>query len=296
LLVIRADAARGKLPLSASVRSKTVTEGWAEFIETCRDKKSFKDYLRWQRFWERQIGSVQITKLTPGRIQTVLVKKFQHLTPATRNRALSHISGFLTWAQGEGYLQTDPLARIKKLPENNERERYLEPQEEARLLMALDPRVVDLVKLALLTGCRRGELLALKWPDIDLRKRELRVREAKSGTGRTIPLIDEACALLRGMPSRFHGSYVFRGKDREGSRPISTERAAKMFRQGVSESGIEDFHFHDLRHTFASRLVQRGVPLYTVAKILGHSDTRVTRRYAHLTETETRAAMETLAK
>ena len=69
-----------------------------------------------------------------------------------------------------------------------------------------------------------------------------------------------------------------------------------MFREAIAASSREDFHFHDLRHTFASRLVQRGVPRYTVAKILGHSDTRVTRRYAHISETATRAALETLAK
>lgn len=301
LLVLRADAARGKLPTAKHIR---LGEAWKLYLETTTDKKSAANYRQMGKVWRDRLGDPQLTKITRGRVETILVQlRKSGRSIATRNRHLAHLSGFLRWAKAERWVDENVASDIKYLPENNKRERYLEPEEEVRLIKYLDPRIADLVPLALLTGCRRGELLALKWPDIDLKKRTLRVRESKSGTGRTIPLADDTCAVVRGLKSRWAGGFVFPGyvshwgRDlRAGKTRMGNKTVDAAWRLSCAEAGIEGLKFHDLRHTFASRLVQSGVPLYTVSKLLGHADIKTTQRYAHLSDTEMRAAVEGLAK
>ena len=301
LAIRRADAARGKLPVLKQIR---LSEAWDLFLETRSDRKTIADYRRMGPWWAKALRDPFIARITRGQVEKVLVEmRRDGLAIATRNRHRAHLSGFLNWAKAEKWVTENVVSDIKILAENNKRERYLEADEEVRLIKYLDPRIADLVRLALLTGCRRGELLALRWPDLDLKKRTLRVRESKSGTGRTIPLSEEACSVVRGLDSRWAGGFVFPGyvslwgRDlRQGRTRMGNKTVDAAWRLSCAEAGIEGLRFHDLRHTFASRLVQSGVPLYTVAKLLGHTDIKTTQRYAHLSDTEMRAAVEGLAK
>ncbi len=137
-----------------------------------------------------------------------------------------------------------------------------------------------IVLLALNTGLRRGEVFNLKWEDINLRSKTLTVlgATAKSGETRHIPLNDEAVETLKNWKAQSKKQErVFYGKN--GARLDSIRRSwAKL----VTDAKIKDFRFHDLRHSFASKLVMKGVPLNTVRELLGHADLNTTLRYAHL--------------
>ena len=134
--------------------------------------------------------------------------------------------------------------------------------------------LTPLVVLALNTGMRRGELLKLRWNDVNLPDRQLtvRARTGKSGRKRHLPLNKEAVRVLDELNH----------SKKSAERVFSVHDPSKAWNNMIESTGIEDFHFHDLRHTFASWLVMRGIDLNTVRELLGHSDLKMTLRYAHL--------------
>jgi integrase len=245
---------------------------------------------------------------------------------ATVNRDLSALRGALSRAVEWGFLSTHPMAGVKAAKEDRiGRLRYLSVEEEARLIAALDARdatrqgqrvsantwrqargyelyaphgtytdaLSPLVRLALHTGLRFGELTALRWTDVDLVAALLTVRgeEAKSEKTRYIPLNTAAVAVLktwRGCTAS--GALVFPGCDDE-TEIVDIKRAWTPLLQAAQ---ITKFRFHDLRHTFASKLVQAGVDLNTVRELLGHSDIKMTLRYAHLAPEHKAAAVAKL--
>lgn len=235
--------------------------------------------------------------------------------PATVNRAVTRLKGLLSRAVEWGVLEASPLARLKPLRvDQSGRVRYLSPDEEKRLAAALDAReeriraerdsgnawrkergrsllpdlrcwvfadhLKPMVVISIKTGIRRGELFNLTWADVDLEQKQLTVEGgcAKSGQTRHIPLNGEALAALEGWRAQSTGDdWVFSGKD--GRR---MDNVNKAWHGVLEDAGIEAFRWHDLRHTFASKLVMAGVPLNTVRDLLGHSDIKMTLRYAHL--------------
>ncbi|WP_246283187.1 tyrosine-type recombinase/integrase [Marinifaba aquimaris] len=137
-----------------------------------------------------------------------------------------------------------------------------------------------LIVLAMNTGMRRGELLNLKWEHVDLTQKYLTVvaGNAKSGKGRHIPLNNEAFTTLQSWAEDFGAiGYVFKGKEDAPLTDIS-----KAWQNLLKNTEISDFRFHDLRHHFASKLVMAGADLNTVRELMGHSDLKMTLRYAHL--------------
>jgi integrase len=150
-----------------------------------------------------------------------------------------------------------------------------------------------IVRLALHTGCRRGELFGLTWGDVDLVGAYLTVRaeDAKSGVSRVLPLNTDAVKVLRTWrPSKVSTEdHVFPGED--GAPLVDIKKAWSSL---LDDAAITNFRFHDLRHTFASRLVMAGVDLNTVRELLGHSDIKMTLRYAHLAPEHKAAAVAKL--
>ena len=136
---------------------------------------------------------------------------------------------------------------------------------------------------------RRGEILKLKWRDVDLSQRVIFVREAKSGISRYLPISDELLEDLGSQHSRSGSGYVFPShlprrnpahRSGEPNEPYTDIKNA--FRQALKKAGIDEFRFHDLRHTFASYLVMNGADLNVVRELLGHRTLAMTLRYAHL--------------
>lgn len=236
------------------------------------------------------------------------------LKPATVNRDLDRIRGALSRAVDWGLLESHPLKTVKRAKgADNTRVRYLAKDEEKRLRAALakredqrrthrvsgnawneqrgfEPRpmwrkdgftdhLMPMVLVALNTGLRRGELFGLKWTDVNLPGKLLTVtaHNAKSRKARHLPLNMEAHDALTRWKKQAGGELVFPGAG--GGRLTNVNKSWDGL---VTEAGLVDFRFHDLRHDFASKLVMAGVDLNTVRELLGHSDLKMTLRYAHL--------------
>jgi integrase len=126
---------------------------------------------------------------------------------------------------------------------------------------------------------RQAEILSLKWTDVDRRSGFIRVREAKSGEGRDVPMDNTVLSLLGSIPPRVDTDFIFA---RENGQPLRGDSVSRAFKRACREAGISDFRFHDLRHHAASYLAMAGVDIKTIQEILGHRTLAMTMRYAHL--------------
>ena len=213
--------------------------------------------------------------------------------PGAANRALNLLCRILNHAIVCGHIRTNPAHGIKwnRRPKLT---RFLSRDEVGQLHRALDclavarpsrARQADVIRLLLLTGCRKSEILTLRWQDVD--GDTLNLVDAKTGPRRVF-LSAPACAILKRQP-RSESVYVFPAP-RSLKRPLSHH--LPLWRLARKEAGIEDVRIHDLRHTFASHAVLQGIPLPVVSRLLGHKRPSMTLRYAHVGDRETDAAAE----
>jgi integrase len=198
---------------------------------------------------------------------------------ATVNREMSTLRHMFNKAVEWGMMESSPFEKAKDLfcKENNQRMRYLMEEESTSLLNKCVGYLNHIVTVALNTGMRRSEVLSLKWSQI--RNGFIYLTKTKTDEARQIPLNDTLKELFQSLPRHISSEYVY--CDKNGS-PYKDVR--RSFNTAVKKVGIQDFRFHDLRHTFASRLVMKGVNLKTVQELLGHKDIKMTMRYAHLAE------------
>jgi site-specific recombinase XerD len=236
------------------------------------------------------IGHVPADRLTPDRVEEALARLItsRNLTGSTVNRYRSLISSIYAFALRSGRIAVNPVSRVKRYRENDSRIRWLKPTEEAAIRVAIDHLAHESeFDLALHTGMRRGEQFLLKWKDCDLERGILTV---KGKTGRRhIVANRSALKALRTLKSLQPEDAVFVSPD-------ATENATRDWRRwleaAVKKAKVDDFHWHDLRHTFASRLVMRGVDIRTVQELLGHKSIVMTMKYAHLARDHRQAAAE----
>jgi len=178
----------------------------------------------------------------------------------------------------------------KMLSEKNRRLRYLQEDEIGRLIANCPDYLRPIVVMALNTGMRKGEVLNLKWEDVDLGTRIIYVVNTKTDEKREIPVNTILYAMLVDLRTK-SDAYVF---PNDAGEPYVDIR--KGFRTATNKSHIKNFRFHDLRHTFASQLVMKGVDLRTVQELLGHKSIEMTVRYAHLSPNHKQAAVERLCQ
>ena len=228
---------------------------------------------------------IPMEHINPGDVEKWRQKRLNAGREATTiNREIADLRSVLNKAVRFGDLATHPLAKIRPLKQkDNGVERYLSPEESERLREALktcDQQLADIVVLALHTGMRRGEIFNLKWTDINFERKQLIIQASgtKTGKRRYIELNATALNVLK-QRKKLNGSegLVFVG--RYGSRLFDIK---KSWASLLKAARIESFRFHDTRHHFASAMVMKGVPLNTVRELLGHSDIKMTLRYAHL--------------
>ena len=214
-------------------------------------------------------------------------------TPGAANKTLALLRQIMGAAKASGHVGTDPVAGVRPNP-GRKMTRFLSAEEIARLHRTLDRLVeerpsrraqADVIRLLLLTGCRKSEILKLRWSEVD--GDMLRLAEAKTGP-RTVWLSEAAQAVIAHQP-RTESAFVF-PSPRDPDRPQSCNLG--LWRRARTETGIEDVRLHDLRHTMASQAVASGVPLPTVARMLGHTQPTMTLRYAHVGDREVEAAAE----
>ena len=217
-------------------------------------------------------------------------------TPRAANRALMVLSKMFSLSEAWGVAPSggNPCRHVLRYKEGR-RERFLTEDEYRRVGVALreleaggpvQARAAAALRLIMLTGCRAGEVLTLKWSDVDRKSGELRLRDAKTGA-RMVPLTPAALEVLAGV-KRVRGSpWVFPGK-----RPDRHLRHLNPHWYRVRERAeVEDVRIHDLRHSFASRALAVGLALPMIGRLLGHTDIGSTARYAHLSREAEKVAV-----
>lgn len=204
------------------------------------------------------------------------------LAPSTCNRALFLLKYIFSCARRWGFIAESPAKDVSALPEREFRERYLSEKEACQLLDVLleekDQQAAHAIRLLLFTGARKSEILAARWENVDVERRLLTVPLSKSGKARHIPLSDAALQVLADLPQR--SEWLFPSPRKDGH----ITSVFIVWDRVRTKAGLQDVRLHDLRHSFASFLVNGGFSLYEVQKILGHHNPKVTARYAHLTQ------------
>lgn len=327
---ILVDAAKGNDPMTTRKKSKAVD--FLGFLDKIYGPWALTEQKRGQSTLTRlkrvfpEFLSLRLKDINTWQVEKWRANKLKKAKPATVNRDIDALRACLNKAVSWGIIDKNPMSEIKRKKVDNAITRYLNEAEESAFRQALDNRqdehrrardsandwrlvrglpimpdlssktftdhLKPLVLLVMNTGLRRGEALGLKWNDIDFDHSILTVQaqNAKSGKIRHIPLNREALEVLTKWREQENtSSYVFANKNGERLTEIKT-----AWRQLLKRAGITNFRFHDLRHHFASRLVMAGVDLNTVRDLLGHSDYKMTLRYAHLAPEHKREAVEKL--
>ena len=222
---------------------------------------------------------------------------YSRSAPGGANKSLEILGQIMNAALAAGRVETAPVKGIAKNP-RPKLTRFLSAEEIERLHRVLDRLVgerpsrrpqAEVIRLLLLTGCRKGEILKLRWSEVDGDRLNLAV--TKTGP-RRVWLSQSAQAILARQP-RAASPYVF-PSPRRPDKPLSD--TMHLWRRARKEAGLDDVRLHDLRHTVASQAVARGVPLSTVARMLGHADPVMTLRYAHVGDRDLQAAAERIGK
>lgn len=249
--------------------------------------------MRLDAIGRRDLERFKAAKLRPTK------KEEKALSPTSVNNCLTVLRNMLDVAAQWEIIATAPRVKWMRVPK--QRFRFLDFEEANRLVEATsaDPLARAMIVLALNTGLRLGELLALRWDAVDLKAGRLHVREAvargivgtpKSGRNREVPLNDTAIAALRSW-KHLRGPLVFCTDE---GRMLTKNEAKGPLARARRKAGIVELGWHDLRHSFASHLVMRGVPLKAVQELLGHATIEMTMRYAHLSPHVPRDAVRSL--
>ena len=213
---------------------------------------------------------------------------------STINREVTVLRSLLRSAVKHGMAEKNPASCPRKFPERK-RLRYLTEEEAAFLLelakLSRSRDAYHTILIALDTGMRQGEIFNLRWSDVDFKNGQIWVRETKNGSPRHVPMTEGVRKALSSRPRRLGRDFIFWGR-------VQDRRDHAGFRNCfvnlLQRAGIEDFTFHDLRHSFASHLAMAGVPLHTIGQLLGHKTPGMTERYAHLAPGYLKTAVDSL--
>jgi integrase len=253
-----------------------------------------------------RFGGTALGRIRREDLEAWVAQRLAAVAGATVNKDLARFKHLLNRAVTWGYLKDSPARGVGKAKEAPGRVRSLEPEERDLLLHGREitvtssdgrtwtarrvaaPDLLAIMTAALQTGGRRGELVALRWADVNLRQRTVTFRQTKNGDERTIPMTDTLYALLVAMPRPLTATArIFAHWQSPGV-------LTRAFARYVQALGIRDLRFHDLRHDAASTLTMAGATQRTVMTVLGHRDPRMTVRYQHLSQEHVRDAMQAL--
>jgi integrase len=294
----------------ATGSGRTVAEAIDAFLaEQLADKKDQRTLAARLRWWRNRLGSVRLRDLTAWHISVRLAELAGEPQPAkksgglrkpraaaTWNRYRSAISAPLSWAERQSppWITRNPAKLTKRHKEPRGRTRFLSNQErEAFLTAAKCSASTDLypaVVLSLATGARHGEIMGLRWSEVDLENGVLEFCDTKNGDTRRVPLPTAAIKMLRERRRvvRLDTDLVFPSA-KNPAKPVDLRAS---FHAAVRRAGIGDFRWHDQRHSAASALADMGASLLDIGTILGHRSQQTTKRYAHLTDSRLRHLVE----
>lgn len=273
--------------------------------------KAIRLHLNW---WKEHLGPYYLTDVTPNRISELRDKlsaspagaaggkfkkddkgKVKTKSPSTVVRYLASLSVMLTVAVEEwGWIDQNPALKVRRPREGIGRVRFLSDSERHALLTVCkessNPYLYIVVVLALSTGARYSEIMNLRWRDVDLERGVARLEKTKNRERRALPLAHEALQQVKALAEISTckpANFLFARAD--GKAPMEIR---KHWLNAVEDAGIEDFRFHDLRHSAASYLAMNGATLAEIAEVLGHKTLQMVKRYAHLSEQHTAGVVE----
>jgi integrase len=266
--------------------------------------KNERDQVRQLNWWKSAIGHQVLADVTPALIAQQRDKLLGGITvrgmrrsPSTVNRYLAALSVAFTVAVKEwGWIEDSPMRRVTKPKEGKGRFRFLSDEERPRLLKACkessNPYLYPVVVLALSTGMRQGEIMGLTWDVVDLHKGNAVLHQTKNGERRYIPITVHALELLKELSKirRIDSKLLFPSKEK-AQKPMDLR---SPWETAVKKAELEDFHFHDLRHTAASYFAMNGASLAEIAEILGHKTLQMVKRYAHFCPKHTARVVESM--
>ncbi|MDD2388507.1 MAG: site-specific integrase [Desulfobacterales bacterium] len=255
----------------------------AEYFNGRPDGKSkVTDLNRFEKYLKAKFGNQEPSEIIPLEVDRLRIRLLKTKSPQT----VKHVLNLLTWIANFGFkknLCAGIPFHIEKPTVDNQKTENLTQEELSKLLQVLDEhddiQIANLMKMALFTGMRRGELFKLKWKDVDLNRGFIKIVEPKGGKSQTVPLSEDAKRILEKHP-RTESAFVFPNK--HGEQRVSVSHSVNKIKKAAGLP--KDFRpLHGLRHTFASILAGSGeVDLYKIQRLLTHKDPRMTQRYAHL--------------
>jgi len=274
---------------------KTFSFNYQKFSEKFHTAKThYMVKIIFEQF-EEHLGNPSLSEITNRDCEIFIYKKAS-VSQYTAQKYLAHLRAAFNKALAQGYTLENPFRKIKnfKIPESLPK--FFSDEEFNKLLdIVEDNDLKDLILFSINTGLRQMELITLEWDQIDISSRTLildnQVNITKSKKVRNVPLNKSALEILvnRNKVSKVGRIFTYKGS------VINQDFISKKFKKFVVKAKINiDFNFHSLRHTFASWLVQRGVSIYEVSKLLGHADIKTTQIYAHLRSDDLRNAVERL--
>jgi integrase len=274
----------------------SITDFLSRYSQEIRHShKSYYSVVSVLKTFGENVPCKPLAALSPPDVHQYIQTRLEAgIRPNTINRELSVLSAAINHArQRWGVSMPNPI-RHQWLKAGALRLRYLDRAESLRLISEaerLRDDLGDFVRLALNTGCRKTELLTLRWSDVNIERRffVIRPENTKSNRRRAIPLNDQAVRALVARQAGNASEWVFAKRNGERVKALDW-----LFRKAVKSAGIEDFRIHDLRHTFASWLVSEGVELVKVRDLLGHTSIAMTERYAHLMPDRLLSAVQVL--
>lgn len=293
----------GRYFKTTEAKRHTLADLIDRYIETVLPRKpkstpQQKPQLKW---WRDEIGYRLLADVTPSllsecrdKLLTQPTHQSEQRAPATVVRFMAALSHAFTVAVNEWEWMTEnPMKKVKKPKEPRGRVRFLSDDERAQLFKACaeskNPFLYTVVLVAISTGMRQGEVMGLKWPDVDLKQGRMVLHETKNGERRVVPLAGKALEAMRNHSKvrRLGSDYVF--PSRNGKQPADIRTA---WNNALEAAEIDDFHFHDLRHSAASYLAMNGASLAEIADILGHKTLQMVKRYSHLSDSHVASVVE----
>jgi integrase len=265
---------------SASERT-TLTELIGRYRKEELPKKKGKHFVSALRKLDESLGQFALSSITSEMIARHRDTRLTEVGASTIKKEINLLSSLIDLAGKEWGipLSANPCKMVKRPPEPKGRDRRLEDNEESKLLKACQEsdsavELVAIVRLEIETAARLGELLKLKWNQIDLRRQTAQLKDTKNGDDRTVPLSKTAVAVLHSMPRHISGRVFWRW--------AAADSFNKLWVRTCKRAGIEDLKFHDLRHEAVSRLFEKGLNPMEAASVSGHKTLAMLKRYTHL--------------
>lgn len=241
-------------------------------------KGAKEDTIRLRAMMRHSMCKLVLTEVTPTKIAKFRDERLQQVSTSTVIRDLACLSAIISHARREWSINIEnPVSRVRKPSAPVGRDRVLSSAEEAQLLEALRPTgrrspwLHPLVVLALETAMRRGELLGLRWQDVNLVKRTATLHDTKNGEDRVVPLSSRAVEVLQALPRSISGHVI----------PMTPFAACAAFDRATDRAKIDGLRFHDLRHTAITRMAEKLPNVIELAAVSGHKSLRMLQRYYH---------------